>query len=511
MFSVRALLAHAGLDLTLLTGAEHADRAARWAHVIELLDPSPWLSGREIVLTTGLSLPPDDPTVLRRYVQCLTEADVAGLGFGVSLTHDRVPPALLAAAQEYGMPVFSVPLPTPFIAITEVVARHFALEQQETVQRTLQTHQRMTRLAVKSGVAGIVDGLATALEGWALLLDKEGSVLVATPAAAVDRLADVAHELAGRSATDGAFAISSSLPGGGSMTIMPFGPSGMPGGHLAVGKVSAFTPYDRLVTSHAISLISIGMQTPAALLTAERGLRAVALAAICGDGPLPAARDALAHLGFPASTRVTAVVLPARDDPAGLLELVENALTAQQRPFVLGEHGPEALVVLLAAEEGEPGVRALCEELRQQLRRPVHAGVGEPATHEALRGSVRQAGMASEIARTERRDVKFFREIPAHELLLASQSEASLQEISASVLASLREHDSTHRGDLLRSLEVFLRHDGRLDPAARELGVHRNTLRYRTLRIEEVTGLSLSSFSDRVQLWLALKAADLAG
>jgi purine catabolism regulator len=511
MFSVRALLSHAGLDLSLLAGSEHADRPARWAHVIELLDPSPWLSGREIVLTTGLSLPPDDPAVLHRYVQCLTEADVAGLGFGVSLTHDRVPPALLAAAEEHGMPVFSVPLPTPFIAITEVVARHFALEQQETVQRTLQTHHRITRLAVRSGITGIVEGLAGALEGWALLLDNEGGVLVATPADASERVSDVTRELSGRSSTDGVFAISSSVRGGGSMTILPFGPTGMPGGHLAVGKGSAFTPYDRLVTSHAISLISIGMQPPAALLTAERGLRAVALAAICGDGPLPAARDALMHLGFPDASPVSAVVLPAHNDLAALFELVEGVLTTQQRPFALGEHGEDALVVLLAAVDAEQAVRLLCKELRRQQHRAVHAGVGEPAAYDGIRSSVRQAGMASEIARTERRDVKFFRDIPAHGLLLASQSQAALEEISASVLAGLREHDSGNRGDLLRSLEVFLRNDGRLDPAARELGVHRNTLRYRMQRIEEVTGLSLSSFSDRVQLWLALKAADLAG
>ena len=67
------LLSQADLRLTLAAGSAGVDREIRWAHAIELGDPTPWLSGGELVLTTGMRLP--RTTVLRRdYVTRLDEA-----------------------------------------------------------------------------------------------------------------------------------------------------------------------------------------------------------------------------------------------------------------------------------------------------------------------------------------------------------------------------------------------------------------------------------------------------
>ena len=50
------LLAESDLALRLVTPAS-PDVEVDWAHAIELEDPTPWLAGGELVLTTGLRLP----------------------------------------------------------------------------------------------------------------------------------------------------------------------------------------------------------------------------------------------------------------------------------------------------------------------------------------------------------------------------------------------------------------------------------------------------------------------
>ncbi len=40
----------------MVAGAEHADRSILWAHAIELADPAPYLSGGELVMTTGINV-----------------------------------------------------------------------------------------------------------------------------------------------------------------------------------------------------------------------------------------------------------------------------------------------------------------------------------------------------------------------------------------------------------------------------------------------------------------------
>src|SRR5438067_2194555 len=95
------------LDLPLLAGDDAADAPVRWVHISELADPTPWLSGGELLLTTGMGL--RDDAGARAYVERLADHGLAGLGFGVGFDHDEVPEALLAAARSLALPVADAP------------------------------------------------------------------------------------------------------------------------------------------------------------------------------------------------------------------------------------------------------------------------------------------------------------------------------------------------------------------------------------------------------------------
>jgi hypothetical protein len=69
MLTVRELVADCGLELA--TGEAGADRKLRWVHISEHEDPTPWLSGGELVLTTGYQLA--TPAKQRRFVELLDE------------------------------------------------------------------------------------------------------------------------------------------------------------------------------------------------------------------------------------------------------------------------------------------------------------------------------------------------------------------------------------------------------------------------------------------------------
>jgi hypothetical protein len=81
--------------------------------------------------------------------------------------------------------------------------------------------------------------------------------------------------------------------------------------------------------------------------------------------------------------------------------------------------------------------------------------------------------------------------------------------ISRSLLGPLADYDRRQHGDLVASLRAFLEHNGNWEAAARALGVHRHTLRYRVRRVAELTGRDLDQAADRVEFWLALQAADV--
>src|SRR5215212_5860496 len=105
MLTLRDLLSD--LDVRLMSGGDELDAPVRWVHISELEDPTPFLSGGELLLTTGMAL--EDPETQRAYVARLAAHGLSGLGLGTGFAHDSVPDALAKAAAEHGFALFEVP------------------------------------------------------------------------------------------------------------------------------------------------------------------------------------------------------------------------------------------------------------------------------------------------------------------------------------------------------------------------------------------------------------------
>src|SRR5829696_1565534 len=111
MLTVRELVAETGLELAI--GGDGADAPVRWVHISELPDPTPWLSGGELLLTTGIQLESEERQ--REFVRLLHGRQLAGLGFGTGFDHATVPDGILDEARSLAFPVFEVPYELPFI------------------------------------------------------------------------------------------------------------------------------------------------------------------------------------------------------------------------------------------------------------------------------------------------------------------------------------------------------------------------------------------------------------
>jgi purine catabolism regulator len=61
-----------------------------------------------------------------------------------------------------------------------------------------------------------------------------------------------------------------------------------------------------------------------------------------------------------------------------------------------------------------------------------------------------------------------------------------------------------HEPELVASLRAYLAANGQGEAAARALGVHRHTLRYRIRKIAELLGRDLDDPGARAELWIAL-------
>jgi Purine catabolism regulatory protein-like family len=176
MLTVRGLVSEMGLEFA--TGEDGADAPVRWVHISELPDPTPWLSGGELLLTTGIQLGSEERQ--REFVRLLAGHHLAGLGFGTGFDHDGLPGALLEEAGRVDFPVFEVPYEMPFIALTEKAFTRLVNEQYEVLQRGIAIHKRLERLVLEErGLDEVVRALAATIGGAVWVLSARGESIAA--------------------------------------------------------------------------------------------------------------------------------------------------------------------------------------------------------------------------------------------------------------------------------------------------------------------------------------------
>jgi purine catabolism regulator len=549
--TVADLLAIDELALTLVAGDQGVSRPIRWAHVSELKDPTRFLRGGEVLLTTGLGMR-GGQGAQAGYVEQLAEARLAALGLGLGFAFKVTPPAVVAAADRAGFPVFEVPFEVPFIAITEALFSRLVNEQYVLLQRAGTVQQTLSRLLLEgAGLDALLGAYARMTGTRGLLFDLHGEVVAAAPGAGAllqPRALWTEIQTLRPEGNEFSMSLSDEI---GSRSLLPILVGGSPAGFLVLHREDRPEPFHQVVVHHLATAIALELAKAQAVARTERRLVGDFLDALL-EGELSGdeTRRRLRFLGLGRSPAVAVLVARApggvRGTPGGfpgalgapaprptlaapdgateaLRRLVEDRLSRKPGPYVASVH--DDLVVALF-EAGDPAAaRATAEAVAEGvLARGVAArfGLGTPASDPpALRRAYQEARFALAAAATVEVPaapggapvgrVASVEDLGSHRLLLALQEDAALEALSRGLLAPLRAYDQRQHGDLVASLRTFLEHNGNWEAAARALVVHRHTLRYRIRRVAELTGRDLDSAADRVEVWLALQAADVLG
>jgi PucR family transcriptional regulator, purine catabolism regulatory protein len=505
------------LDLRMVAGRGSADAPIRWVHITELPDPTPWLSGGELVLTTGLQL--TEPDLQRSFVRRLAQHHLAGLGFGVGIAHDSVPKALVDEAEALDFPLFEVPYEMPFIAITEKAFGRLVNEQYEVLQRGIVIHKRLEQLVLdERGLDEVARALAAAIGGAVAVLDRRGAPMSHAEfhrSLSDEAFQSIRGEISAHSERAKVTAFSPEHQSvAGRALALPVGASGTHGPQawlVAVRDGGGLGDFERLILQQAVTVVALELMRRRTVRDTERRLAGDVLEEVL-SGAVPDHEVETRLRPFGVGNRA-AVLLAEVEDAAGGQAILDAVVT---------EHGSRALVAVrdnlvcavVAAAEGT-GAETLAETARTALaerfgRADVAVSRGAPVT--ALRRSYHEARCALDVSRITDGNgyrVATYEDLGAFRFLLSVQDDDALRIYADSVIGPLANGEGEYGSELLRSLEAFLEQNGHWERAARQLDCHRHTLRYRIRRIEELTGRDLSRAHDRIEFWLALRAREL--
>jgi purine catabolism regulator len=539
MLTVRDLLRD--LDVRLLAGERGLHLPVRWVHISELLDPTPWLSGGELLLTTGMQL--ETPEQEREYAARLADHHLAGLGFGTGFKHPTVPEPLLEVAAEREFPVFEVPYEVPFIAVTEAAFTQLVNEQYAVLRRALTAQERLERIVLSErGLDALVGALSTLIGAAVVVFDSRGELLqqheFRRPVEA-DALETLRVEVRDRARRREARAFMPSLTEGNQGLALPVASDGAPrpgagGGPgrapqawlVAIKDAGPLSDFDRLTLHQAVTIVALELLRSRVAGDTERRLAGDVLDAIV-SGELTGSELARRLGPFGLGERVAAIVLGIAGDGRTASPSVEGALWSALReeamPALVASVGP--LACALVQGSGDEELFALGERVAAaaegELTDHVRVGIGRSVPVLDARRSFHEARCALEAlafgvagsdgngSAPEHARVATYKDLGSFQLLLSLQDDEALRLFCDSILGPIEASEGPYGGELMRSLEAFIEENGQWERAARRLYCHRHTLRYRIRRVEELTGRNLGSARDRIEFWLALRGREL--
>jgi PucR family transcriptional regulator, purine catabolism regulatory protein len=441
----RAAAAEPG-DAAAPPAADAARATVSWVHATELEDPAPWLSGGELLLTTGAwGLDRADA-----FAAAVAGAGVAAVGWGFLGDERAVPEPVVAACAAHDLPLLFVPPETPFIAVERAFADLQHERRAVALRASIDRNERL------------VAALSAGRRAKARLLTELGrelgrEVRIAAPGAAAEEP---------RPARSWALAEGFVL------------------------EVAVAGEAEVAVVEQVVPFLRFAIERERDAVRAERRLSAELVdVALAGQTAFASAR--IKAYGLDPRAPLVGVVVE-----GATVERVERALREQDG--VVAPHDGVVVGIVQARKVDGAALHAALGEA---------VGIGAVAEDaEGLRASLIGAREAAQLAARLTRGWARADEIGSHTLLLALQDTTVLETFADNVLGPIVAHDEQHGTELLATLEAFLASGGQWQATADALSMHVNTLRARIARCEQLSGRPIKVMANRVDLFIALRA-----
>ncbi|MDR6509019.1 PucR family transcriptional regulator [Arthrobacter oryzae] len=499
--TVAELIAEPQLGLTLLAGSAGLDNRITWAHTSDLPRLWEWVTGGELMMTNGLSIPADAQGQVA-LAEALMDSGASALAIGEKMHAPPLTTEFLEACNRLPLPLVSIPYPLPFIAIARSVAESSLLEESRRLRQTARVYDLLrTAGASEDHWQSLVQRLATELDADLFVVDRrclhpwhpDGKAI---PVFLAEEWAPLSGQvsLAGKNfqwhRIRGRHVLTMDIP--------------THANALLVVLPNSEPHPDAVVLLHAATVL--GLQLSRIVLSLEGRHR------LAGEFLLQAMDGRLGVAEM--ESRLTAFEVP----PQGFL-LASMAADAGDGPADASTANDGDRLANVHIELWRHGVPSASLKRNNRLHVVVPAGVPDDvlvhcAGADAAIGISAPAAVAN-IQRALQESLWALGSARANKLGLARYAEGpswlgltSFEEGTALVrrlLGPIFDYEQGQEGDLIVTLRTYLDSQRSWQKTASALFAHRQTIIYRMRKIGELTGLDMAETSTVAQLWFALQ------
>lgn len=483
---------------SIIAGKQGLDRIIEWIDILETPDSYAWVRPNEFAITTGYSIK-DDTEWQLRLIRSLARVGGAGLGIKFGRFIGAVPTSLVDEANKLGVPLISFPDEIPYIDITHPLMSRLVNEQAERLRYSDYVYKKLTRVALESSS---MDRICEELQR---LLKKK--VIIST------HLGNQLYKLDNRNYQSFPVQVKDRIYG-----------------FIYIESQGGISDYDLVAIEHTRVLVALQlMQYELAVESSWNERRDLLDDLLSGDLPAQQVLKTRADVfGFSLNepravciadidgfakflmkhkiSETTAVNLRRQFFKSvqqlilSLMKYNRDFLTVQKSDQIILLYNPS----LVSWEKLSVGIQNCMAQIEPNLT------VSVVCTHvvsslERVPIMYEMALRLLKIARTVQGGGSILHQSDAEVYLILDSMQD--KELVESILGEILK--SKHREAYLQTLREYIRLQGNLTEVSKALFIHRNTLRYRLRKIEDLLGKNLENAEHRAIIWWVLRSLDI--
>ncbi|MFZ4451705.1 PucR family transcriptional regulator [Salibacterium aidingense] len=534
LLTVKDILQHSPFaDAELIAGFDGETRHVRWLHVMEILDFSGLLHGKEMILTTGVGLAKNEAAP-RTYVEQLVEGGASALCIELGTYLEEIPAEMVETANKNQFPIIVFQHQVRFIDLSQTInsilvnAHHQNLKELDEV-----SHQLQILTSKPNGYAHIVKFLyeRTGLPIYYIPVHEDSLCYPGSVKTYLKEFEGRVRDYDFHRAYSGTppFALKHTFVLAQSIDMM--GQSwGVLGIQLPHGEKDELLSLmlDRATLAIGNHLLRTKYHEEQQLHQEQTWVNDLI------NQKIPNENQAMAKIGnykkgnHEMSYRMVVLTITNQGESfSGSAEDIHFhiALTLRNyferknyRPFICRMKSYQLAVLIVKHAESSRKDTLNPKELEESLNTKnaggmsCEFGISQPYTClTAAHSAFEEAEQMIQLRQMSQKKMSaFFEEAGIFQLLMNVKEETYIEHFVAQHLRPLYQYDSSHAPYLLETLKVYLRNHCVKIEAARELHIARQTLYSRLDKIEELLGFDVAEQpKKRLAVEIALEAADM--
>ncbi|MFE5790434.1 PucR family transcriptional regulator [Rhodococcus erythropolis] len=472
------------LRLKTATQATRMRRPISTVAPTELIEPTAYLEGNELVTLTGIAMNFQDARTWDAYVERLARVPVSGILFNSGIAHPQVPDGLVDAGNRFDIPVLEVSPPINLLQVHRLVNDTIQAEHYAVLRSSLELADTCAELEARgTTLLELLEQIRVVVGGEVGLMDSQGHMVASRPAGMRWQLS-TAHTRERSSAVAEHVRRLTPVRGGERFSIAVRSPQNESVLDPLLGPVG--------------SIVSLHLNSAAEHYNVENErMRSLIEHLRMPDADSPRYTEKLMRAaGFDPRkpTILTTVRAGADANDAWRIRLQFSDLLP-----TLGLLEAEHYLLLIGQNfDIDTAQTSMIQRLHKIAPRrpaivtaPLHIG----SLRTAILASSRQLDRVNEPTPARRFDLTS---------VLATSLTRSGVEQALQFLRPLMKYDQDAHSDFITTLRVYLDADGSPTKTAAALFIHRNSLTYRLHRISELLGTSLNTVEGKSTCAVAL-------